>query len=251
MECSIDIRSEKDGGSRKAFRRRQPRVASVGNGLVLVSSGFQKRRSEKEGALSPAYLRARLEALSSRDVKVAVDAANSLIRAGGRAVPGLLERLKDRGAPSFKRALFVLHNIDWRVVEARHREKAIEQLTPILFTFNRDRSRTSSSLISQDIILKMGQDALPFFAILLRSSLPAARMLGLSALLEVKWTGMPYTNVGIVEDALEGLLGDATDAFRQAAGVIQRRIRSAYILCRDSGPALWAGEGGADVPKAG
>ncbi|MCI0504059.1 hypothetical protein L0Y65_05105 [Candidatus Micrarchaeota archaeon] len=246
----------KSGGVKERWRddegacgRKAGLTTQIGCGFVLVPPGPGAASVARNGPgqAQRESIAAQIEKLKNGDVKTAVTASCALIKAGSRSVRQLADLLKDQHAPAFKRALFVLHNMDWMTIGKGRKEYAMEKLTPVLFTFTKDGVRSPTSLISQDIILRMGNDALPYITVLLRSRLPAARMIGLSALLEIYWPRMPFISVAAIESALDSMKDDPIGTFRQGARLVQKRIRAAYGLDRHEVSGQWAGEGAQDV----
>ncbi len=186
---------------------------------------------------SASSLRASVRMLMGGDIRTSVRAASCLIKSGGRCVP-LIIRFLGQGNPGGpasgsamleKRALFVLHNIEWRAAPPEMKEKAIERLCFLLFRFDGCGKRTPESLLAESILQRMGPEALPLFAALLRSPKPVARLLGLSALLDIEWSERPRRNVHLVESALGEMGRDRILVFRDAAKIILRRIRVTFM----------------------
>lgn len=199
------------------------------NIVLLPSCSQNKRNPRKEGLCRPLVewpsIKAMVEGLKSDNAEIAISAAKSLIGAGRRALPELLSLLDGRNRRLSKRALFVLHNIDWSKVDERRKSIAIVKLCFQLFRFEEGGKRAPESLISESILQKIGPAAFPLFVALLQSPKPIARMLGLSALLDMEWSAGLHQNTPMIEKVLEEIKDDRVPVFRLAAQVILERIR--------------------------
>jgi hypothetical protein len=187
---------------------------------------MSKKQEEKRKCWTS---RALLQQLQSDDIKVAANAGRIL--AQRRAIPDLLKTFKTKNHTLRRRALSVLYAIEWRKVGSRLKTKTCKTIFPNLLLFDQS-GRTMESHLCQEIMLKIGSEAMPAFLALVKSRHSILQVMGLTALKEVRWSRIsPKAALKVRDELVKIKDREGPIMFRFMAREVIKSISRTYSWC--------------------